>query len=304
MPAPNAPTGAKSRRENEKAPSGDVLQPLGNNKGQKASTPDISPKNRKKGKRRERNSSAFDIEALNPAFDPRMRRIGSPLNLTSQIRRGWIQSAEGDKKVNFLFNPSQLDLSHQIDSANVPNPDQGFEADVMEPFYASIGSTTGVKLLYDRTYELFSPPKSGETGFANKYGVWADVAAWYVYLKMLPEMPSSWEDSMIVEPAQYQLSYLFVGPLMVFYGWVTGITVTYSHFTQNMVPSRCAVDVGFQILPHNGATPYKGKKNLDLGLPGFAGGWLGDIELTPGGELTGNESILDGVINAVPQVNN
>jgi hypothetical protein len=194
-------------------------------------------------------------DALNPPFDSRMRSIGSPLNLTNQIRRGWIQKEEGDERVNFMFNPSQLDLSHNIDPNNVRLDSQTPPDDVADPWYTSSGSTTGVKLLYDRTYELFSAPAGGSLGFANQYGVWADVAAWYKYLGMLDEMPTSWDNSLITKPAQLFTSYLFIGAKMVFYGWVTGLSVTYSHWTQEMVPQRCSVDIGFQILPWTGDVP-------------------------------------------------
>jgi hypothetical protein len=196
-----------------------------------------------------------DPGALNPPFDARMRSIGSPLNRSSQIRRGWIQAEDTRQRVNFLYNVSQLDLSHQVDPNNVVQPAQKPPDSVTDPFYTMSASTTGVKLLYDRTYELFSAPASGSTGFANKYGVWADVAAWYVYMGMLPSMPKSWDDSIITSPATLVRSYLFVGPNMVFYGWPTGINVTYSHWTQNMIPQRCSVDIGFQIIPHTGAAP-------------------------------------------------
>jgi hypothetical protein len=168
-----------------------------------------------------------------------------------------------------------LDLSHSIDPSLTRSPEQAAATknDVMDPDYPTIGSTTGVKLLYDRTYELFSPPKTGRLDFANKYGVWADVAAWYVYLGLLPEMPDSWENSLITDPPVLKNSYLFVGPKLVYYGWVTGINVTYSHWSMQMVPSRCAVDVSFQILPHTGATPIRNGMDADTAV----GSWLSDL---------------------------
>lgn len=210
--------------------------------------------------------------ALNPPFDPRMRRIGSPLNLTGRIQRGWIQSTDG-KRVNFLFNPSQLDLTHTVDPDAALNPAQKIDGD-LNPDYVYTASSTGVRLLYDRTYELFSPDSSGKTNFANKYGVWADVAAWYTFVGMLRRMPTAWDDSFITAPPQYNPAWLFVGPSMAYYGWVNSINVTYSHWTQAMVPSRCAVDIGFQILPYAKKAPVPGYYKIKNSAKGAGAGVL------------------------------
>lgn len=273
------PHGTRSRRAKEKREHDAKHPNAGHNGGPKNSAPASTPHGGKKHKKK--GKTVFDMEALNPPFDPRMRKIGSPLNQTAKIKRGWIQSADGDnQKVNFLFNPSQLDLSHSIDPSMVRSPEQAAQNsnDVMDPDYPTIGSSTGVKLLYDRTYELFSAPRSGKMGFANQYGVWADVAAWYVYLGLLPAYPESWEDSIITDPPVLKNSYLFIGPRLVFYGWVTGINVTYSHWNMQMVPSRCAIDVSFQILPGPGDTPLQGEK--DVNLSGGLSSWLGDWNLS------------------------
>lgn len=254
-----------------------------------------------KKKRRTKATSAFDLKTLNPPFDSRMRRIGSPLNLTSKIKRGWIQSATSDRtKVAFLYNPSQLDLSHSV-TGTVPTEGQksqqaSAQADVMDNVLPTTGSTLSVKLLYDRTYELFSAPRDGDAGFANNYGVWADVAAWYTFLGMFDEMPSTWEDSMIKNPAVYKESYLFIGPRMAFYGYVDGLSVTYSHWTQNMVPARCAISINFQVLPDPGNKVFRGAAPIDVNL-----GWAGSWTFSPNGEVSGSglDDVGDRVINTL-----
>lgn len=217
-----------------------------------------SAPNRNGKAKKTKRQAITEATALNPPFDPRMRRIGSPLNRTAAIKRGWIQDEQAAKRVNFLFNPSQLDLSHAINPEAVATYKQQRPVDVMDPYYTSTGSSTSLKLLYDRTYELFSAPGTGQgKNLANRYGVYADVAAWYVFLGMLEEMPETWEDTLMEQPAQLKAAYLFVGPKLVYFGWVSGISVTYSHWTQNMIPSRCAVDVSFTILPHVGKSPRR-----------------------------------------------
>lgn len=236
------------------------------------------------------NPLTQNLKTLNPPFDPRMRRIGSPLNLTNRIKRGWIQSAEPDaQRVAFLFNPSALNLSHKIDPTLARTWEQTPQNDVLDIAYPTVGSSTGVQLLYDRTYELFSAHTRGGANFANQYGVWADVAAWYTFVGMLKEMPTAWDDSLITGPPVYKTSYLFVGPKMAYYGWVSGIDVTYSHWTQDMIPSRCAVNVSFEILPHQGASPVQ-NSSLRAGEGLFGDGWLNDwlgggVTVNPDGSL-------------------
>ena len=213
--------------------------------------------------------------ALNPPFDPRMRRIGSPLNQTAFIKRGWIQKEDTGERVNFLFNPSELDLSHTVDPSAVAMPDQRPPEDHGDPYYVGSGSTTGVKLLYDRTYEMFSGPKDDkDKSLANRLGVWADMAAWYKFLGMIDAMPTNWSDGIIAQPPQLFTSWLFVGPKLVYYGWVTGISVVYSHWTGDMIPVRGAVDVSFQILPYTGDAPERSAGNIpvDPNLPSWLGG--------------------------------
>lgn len=229
-----------------------------------------------------------------------MRKIGSPLNLTGRIKRGWIQQASeesedddgnrsykaptgGFKRVNFLYNPSSAELRHEIDPS-VRNPEQAAKDDVMDQDTPTIGSSVNIKLLYDRTYELFSAPREGRAGFANRYGVFADVAAWYTYMGMLEEMPTSWQNGMITRAPMLTLSYLFIGSRMVYYGWPASIGVTYSHWTQEMIPARCAVDIGFHLLPHTRSAPLRGVAPVQI-TPDFLGGWTwepdGSFSSTP-----------------------
>ena len=195
------------------------------------------------------------MEPLNPPFDPRMRQIGNPAIAASKIKRGWVQTEEDNLRVNFLFNPSQLDISHGVNTDLARNDDFAKAEDVMSVDYVSMGSSLSVKLLYDRTYEIVS----GTDSFAQKYGVWADVAAWYVLLGMLPEMPEDWKESIIKKPPTIKTAYLFLGMKMVYYGYLTGISVTYSHWSATMVPVRCSVDLQMELLPHQKDAPLRKK---------------------------------------------
>jgi hypothetical protein len=238
--------------------SGGVRPGKGGKKGGKPAANAGSKGGKQGGKKKKGGKKNFNynVAALNPPFDPRMRQIGNPLHNSKGMKRGWVQTDTDNLRVNFLFNPSQFDLQHGVNTDLARNEDFSPAEDVMSVDYVSMGSSASIKLLYDRTYELLS----GGGNLAARYGVWADVAAWYVLLGMLPEMPVDWKDSMITSPATIKTVYLFLGLRMVYYGWLTGINVTYSHWNQQMIPVRCAVDLSFELLPHTiGDTPIPGK---------------------------------------------
>jgi hypothetical protein len=255
--APRKNIGTLSPLYRPKPVGGGISTPSGAGKGGKGGKPTTgsASKGGKKKKGGKKNFN-YNIAALNPPFDPRMRQIGNPLHNSKGMKRGWVQTTEDNLRVNFLFNPSQLDLSHGVNTDLARNPDYTPTDDVMSIDYASTGSSLSVKLLYDRTYELVG---NASTNFATRYGVWADVAAWYVLLGMLPEMPADWKDSMIVAPATIKQVYLFLGLRMVFYGWLTGASVTYTHWNQQMIPVRCSVDLQMELLPHTGSAPMPAK---------------------------------------------
>lgn len=201
---------------------------------------------------------------LNPSFDPRMRRIGSPLNNTSKIKRGYLLSGPNsgkNQRINFLFNPSEITLSTTLDPNQVVNPEQVPSDDVMQVYQTASGTTLNVDLLYDRTYELLSPANAARQNLANQYGVYADVAAWLYFHNMIDTIPSgpekmasgafalNWSKSLITQPMNLVDSYLYVGPHMVYYGFCSSLTVIYSHWSLTMIPMRCKISIGFSILP-------------------------------------------------------
>lgn len=240
----------------------------------------------------------FDIEALNPPFDPRMRRIGNPDNLTSKIKRGWIQneqtSGEPNQRVNFLFNPPAIGVTHAITTSVPTDLQKENEAsaadDTMTPSLASTGNSVSLQLLYDRTYEVFSSTPHLNTSLASNYGVWADVAAWYTFLGAFKEMPGDWTDGTMDSPPVQKMAYLFMGPKMYYYGFVSSLGVTYSHWNLNMVPVRCAVDISFEIYPNTGKPVWRGKAGTELSLPDWLGG--NNFQINPGGSVTGGDGSL------------
>lgn len=245
MAAPRKQTGSKSP-VTRSTPGGEGPGPKGGSKGGK---PDAGGgKKGGGGKKKSGGKTNYDynMTPLNPPFDRRMRQIGNPVIGASKIKRGWVQTRDDNMRVNFLFNPSQLNLSHGVNLDAVRSEDYKPTDDVASVDYVALGSSLSVQLLYDRTYEI----TSGDGSFASRYGVYADVAAWYVMMGMLDAMPEGWQDTLISSPPIAKQAYLFLGMKMLYYGYLTSVSVTYSHWSANMVPVRCAVDLQMDLLPH------------------------------------------------------
>lgn len=66
-----------------------------------------------------------------------------------------------------------------------------------------------------------------------------------------------------------------------FFGFITSYDVTVTHWTQYMVPMRCAIDVSFQLLPN----PMAGQNPDKMIQPGTAGQnnplWWTAVAMTP-----------------------
>lgn len=248
------------------------------------------------------NGGSGDLSGvLNPPFDPRMRKVGSPLNLSHEMKRGWAITEDGTKRVNFLFNPSSITVSNAVDPMaqrqdTVPeavNDAGGVQVFADNPI--SQGAV-GLDLLYDRTYEMFSGSKvknqtikNNDVDMAEAYGVYADVAAWWTLVGMYEQMPKGWHDSIPVSPMMQIPMYLFIGPYLLYYGFIDNLGVTYSHWSQRMIPQRCKVSVSFSMLPKPGGSKEVSEILGDLGT--FFGGdtWSWDLQ---GSEVTGSEAVV------------
>lgn len=182
----------------------------------------------------------------------------------------------------FLYNPSTITVTHGLDanstSAVLPqyyrNPaDTGV-------YYVGLASTLSFSLLFDRTYELNTgipqgpdvpdpypdniPTASG--GFTQedprRLGVEVDIRALRRICGILGQTVSqSWTD----DKGQSQTKNL-TGPMMQipswvhfggeantnslsYFGYISGLSIDYTHFSTNMVPMRAAVAVSFTLLP-------------------------------------------------------
>lgn len=213
---------------------------------------------------------------LNPKFDPRTRTIGPPGH-HKDMKRGHITMAEphpvtGLKHtIRFMYNPISLQLDHAASQALISDPnlqqkDQGQMGNLV-----GIGRTT-VNLYFDRTYETWD--KSLRNTRPGRFGVYADVLAFYQMLNLAPIEKETdiqrtmwnttvtetvWENLYPIRPPEYTLAYLYIGDKLKYYGQIASLSVTYSHFTQKMIPNRGVVGLSMMLLSDGSHAANKGK---------------------------------------------
>ena len=214
-------------------------------------------------------------------FSPNIMGIASPMGSGGniQMRRGfmiWDQTQPGygsnRARVTFLYNPTTITVNYALNPSSALTTalafkQKGLAAAPMAPMSQSISFS----LLFDRTFELWNsytskgvPGKlSGvDNDIMNPHarGVLTDVLALQQYTGQLAN--SQFQSGASSAPAvtstfqlqgiqEMMLGWVYFGGVYgaFYYGYVSGLTVTYTHFTQFMVPMRCAVDVGFVLLP-------------------------------------------------------
>lgn len=190
-------------------------------------------------------------EYINPPADPRLNSIlhktGSPL------KQGILQQTDemvtGPQRFpyacRFMFNPTTLDVGYSVNEmAFDPSkltPDQA-AADLIAP-----GTTQlSFNLLFDRTYEVAYPTRAGAKNLKN-IGVYADIA-------MLESVVGARYNfaptaAGVIQQMGIRPCYFIFGGGggavgLTFIGAITSMTVTYSSFSERMVPVRAGVQIG------------------------------------------------------------
>lgn len=211
--------------------------------------------------------------ALNPPFDKRMLSIGAPNNAGKALRRGWIATDNSvlpsgaiAGRVNFLFNPPQVQVSHPLNpsyqSADYQTQLSSYNAQWVGDTLGQAGEV-GVSLLFDRTYELWD--RSYAKGLAGQYGAYVDVLAMYKLLGIVNHSVTFTGNATIanagLDPTSVSfglfpqnplrgspICYLYLGPNSLKYrGFVDNLNVTYTHFSRQMVPMRVQIDLSMQM---------------------------------------------------------
>lgn len=232
------------------------------------------------GKKTSRRASI--PKRLNKPFDPRMLRIGVP-GKTNVLTRGHIRHAPDNVpcfgRVGFLFNPSSITVQHTIDPTQVPDDVTGGKS-------ASIGETLGpgvgignlsIPLLFDRTYEVWHRKPNYEP---SQYGVYHDVSAFYhligltspnqsgVVEELVTGTRTTWASTYPIATPRPTFVYAQIGVTgndakgissgLKYYGQITGLDVTYTHWSADMIPMRCSVNVGLMLM----TDPNAGMKKI------------------------------------------
>lgn len=145
-------------------------------------------------------------------------------------------------KLRFLYNPSDYTISYSptdsvIAATNANN--SGADSSSASTLIGASTTTASFSLLFDRTYELNSAINTPGSPDSHLTGVNVDT----VVLQQLLGIPLDGNGFPLYLPVQ-----LYLGGVntLAFYGIITSAQVTYSHFSQTMVPLRAAVAISMQ----------------------------------------------------------
>lgn len=176
--------------------------------------------------------------------------------------------------VNFLYNPSVVQASHQTDvTSSVTVTPQAYRNPLDKgKWNIPLSASLSFNLLFDRTYEMWGGSSTknygdytGET--PDKMGVRVDVDALYRTVGILqPTAVQPPTTSPSTTPANlYSNGYpgpMPMTPVMAFFGssgakplsyrgYVSSVDVQWTHFSQTMVPMRCVVGISMNLMTQN-----------------------------------------------------
>lgn len=210
---------------------------------------------------------------VQPPFDPRIRSLRHPLSggLTRLVRgfMMWDKSVgypRGYKKaavIKFLYNPSTVSTSYIMNTsaaqAAVNFPNSGDRGSLRIP----LAQQTEFSLLFDRTYELMDTVGHVKDTDLKRIGVDVDVRAVRQFTSMYVDDFGGGsfvkngqatgvagelnQGLMQLTPAYLYFSTPDAG--IKYYGYIDSWDTTYTHFTTDMIPMRCEVDISFTFLP-------------------------------------------------------
>lgn len=185
----------------------------------------------------------------NPPFD---RRLFSqnPWSPPRSVQRGsMVQDKEFAKsvggyplKLQFLYNPLEISYSYEFNN-EVTRPDKLTAAQLATPMNGFQGATTvAFNLFFDRMYDVIDG--------TQPQGVAVDAAAFQNMVGMpggqgfLSLIPINVFFSAAVDVTKF-IDNRWPAPLstLFFYGYVSSAGITYTHFTEKMVPTRCVIQI-------------------------------------------------------------
>lgn len=215
-----------------------------------------------------------------PPFDIRMTSLAFPVTGKEYgtLARGfmvWEKATggyNGQAQVNFLFNPSTVEIDQSVSSSLGAQASALFAiAGDNQNLVVPLQQYASWSLLFDRTYELWGSYNSttAAPGTPASIGVLADINAMQQFTGMKinnatgsglaagsgglsgTALPPSYTGIMQLIP-----SYVFFGGQsdMFLYGYVSEWDVTITHWSQLMIPMRCVINVSWTMLPQSVGT--------------------------------------------------
>lgn len=166
-------------------------------------------------------------------------------------------------RVKFLYNPSTISESRSLDLNNEIVPSYARNPDDPSQYKVGLQATLGFSLLFDRTYELWD--EAYRDTDSGTYGISVDTNAFFNMLNINQQVtntPASVgtggsvintshvsviQGTMTATPVDLYFGYGSAGSLKYF-GYISQMDTTYTHFTQKMVPQRCAINIGFTLM--------------------------------------------------------
>jgi hypothetical protein len=167
-------------------------------------------------------------------------------------------------QLQFLYNPTDVNFTASV-NANAAAADPS-----STPFTngANTGNPIGTAsfaLLFDRTFECNDPSSA-----LHDWGVQADIALLYSMLGMDENQiiaeglgSKTGNQSSLLDPLSRDNAWMPSAPMggsralltaifghrLTFFGRIDSIAIDYTHFTQQMVPVRCALSVSMTVWP-------------------------------------------------------
>jgi hypothetical protein len=169
----------------------------------------------------------------------------------------------------FRYNPSSVSVNYALGAKSRPVPGMYLGDQGSAKLLGLTGGSLSFSLLFDRTYEMSDPSQHGT--WAGDLGVLADSHVIYNMVGMNEKPTAAAEDTTDTgnpKPGDFlgvmQLRYVWVNFMnprnttiyrqlpahssMRYFGYVTSISMTYTHFTQRMAPTRGAFTVNIDLM--------------------------------------------------------
>lgn len=189
----------------------------------------------------------------------------------------------------FLYNPTTIQLTHSIDASSSALQFPQYMRNPIDTgvYLTPLNTTLSWSILYDRTYEVNMIAPSGSYGGTplgsapvgstittpncaipvvedpRVIGVLSDVKALYrvcgitnpvAGVPLTGNSDSGTGTVTLTGMMQQVPAYAYFGAAsapnsLAYYGYLSGINVEYTHFTQDMTAMRCAIDLTMTLLP-------------------------------------------------------